>query len=279
MQRILFYLKLMRFHRPVGILLLLWPTLWALWLANQGVPPLKLLCIFTAGTIITRAAGCVINDICDRKFDRHVERTQDRPLTSGKVTLTEAFLVLFVLSLAALLLVLTLNFLCLMLSIIAAAIASIYPLMKRITYFPQVFLGIAFSMGVLMAYAATLNHIPPQAWALFCVSILWPLMYDTAYAISDAKDDIKLGIKSTALFFQSYNRLFIGILQVAFCLGLIGIGYQEHLSFTFFISVFMSAGMLIYQQRLLKRNQSFEAFLNNQWVGLILWLGIVLNFL
>jgi 4-hydroxybenzoate polyprenyltransferase len=279
MQKILCYLKLMRFHRPVGILLLLWPTLWALWLANQGLPSAKLLTIFILGTIVTRAAGCIINDICDQDFDRHVQRTQDRPLTSGKISRKEAFSLLFFLSLFALILVLQLNFLSFLISIAAAIVASIYPLMKRITHFPQVVLGIAFSMGVPIAYAASLNHIPKQGWALFAVSILWPLMYDTAYAMTDAEDDKKIGIKSTALFFGSYNPIFIGILQLLFWLGLGYIGLQAKLPNAFFISLGISAVLLIYQQYLLHKRQPFKAFLNNQWLGLIIWIGCVLSFL
>ncbi|MCD6046363.1 MAG: ubiA [Gammaproteobacteria bacterium] len=279
MQRILFYLKLMRFHRPVGILLLLWPTLWALWLANQGFPPIKLLIIFILGTVVTRAAGCIINDLCDQDFDRHVQRTQDRPLTSGKISRLEAFSLLLLLSLLALALALQLNLLSIFISILAAIVASIYPLMKRITHFPQVVLGVAFSMGVPMAYAASLNHIPTQAWELFAICILWPLMYDTAYAMTDAEDDKKIGIKSTALFFGSYNVLFIGILQGLFWLGLGFIGLQAKLPKAFFLSLGISGILLIYQQYLLRRGQPFKAFLNNQWLGLIIWIGCVLSFL
>lgn len=272
------YLQLMRLNKPIGILLLLWPALWALWLANQGIPPLKLLVIFVVGTVLTRSAGCIINDICDRNFDQHVERTRTRPLASKQLSLTQAFILLFILAILAFILVLQLNFLTIVLSFFSAFIASIYPLMKRITHFPQVILGIAFSMSVPMAYSASLNHIPAHAYLLFSIAILWPIIYDTAYALTDRADDVKIGIKSTAIFWGNRSKIFIASLQVAFISGFSLLGWQEKLHVVFFVMLFLSALLFIYQQHLLKQDKPFAAFLNNQWVGALIFLGIFFSF-
>ncbi len=270
-------IALLRLDKPVGILLLLWPCLWALWLANEGIPSFHLLWIFIAGTVITRSAGCVINDMWDKNFDRHVARTHHRPLTTHKISLLTAWIVLFILAFLALILALQLNALAFKLSMLAALIAAVYPFMKRITFFPQIVLGVAFSMSVLIAYAATLNQLPWHSWLLFGIGILWPLMYDTAYAIVDAPDDTKLGLKSTALFFSTHSRGFIAILQILLIIGFLSIGVLEKLQMPYFIAVGLTSIFFLYQQYLLKKDKPFFAFLNNQWVGFILWLGIALG--
>jgi 4-hydroxybenzoate polyprenyltransferase len=251
--------------------------LWALWLANEGIPSFHLLWIFIAGAVITRSAGCVINDMWDKNFDRYVTRTQHRPLTTHKISLLTTWVVLFILAFLALILALQLNALAFKFSILAALIAAVYPFMKRITFFPQIVLGVAFSMSVLIAYAATLNQLPWQSWLLFSVCILWPLMYDTAYAIVDAPDDTKLGLKSTALFFSTHSRGFIAILQILLIIGFLSIGVLEKLQMPYFIAVGLTSIFFLYQQYLLKKDKPFFAFLNNQWVGFILWLGIALG--
>lgn len=271
------YLQLARLDKPVGILLLLWPTLWALWLAAHGMPSVYLLFIFILGTIITRSAGCVINDICDRRFDQHVARTKQRPLATSALSLTQAIIFLTILALLGLFLLCQLNALSIKLGLLAAFIAGIYPLMKRITYFPQVVLGIAFSMGVPMAFAACINKLPAQCWLLFFIAVLWPIAYDTAYALLDVTDDQNIGVKSTALFFKHHSALFIATLQTIIILGFILLGVVEHLSIIFYCAVCISAGLFFYQQQLLKTHRPFAAFLNNQWLGCIIWLGIALG--
>ena len=277
MNRIKSYLQLARLDKPVGILLLLWPTLWALWLAARGVPNVKLLLIFILGTVITRSAGCVINDIFDRRFDQHVARTKKRPLANSALSLTQAIFFLVLLALLGLFLLCQLNPLSIKLGFLAACIACIYPLMKRITYFPQVVLGIAFSMGVPMAFAACINALPARCWLLFGIAVLWPIAYDTAYALVDAKDDQNIGVKSTALFFKHHSALFIAVLQTIIIFGFILLGLLEQLSIIFYCAVFFSALLFFYQQHLLKTHRSFAAFLNNQWLGCIIWLGIALG--
>ena len=202
MKKRILYFQLMRLHRPVGILLLIWPGLWALWLANHGFPGFKLLFIFILGTIVTRSAGCVINDIWDRDFDRHVARTKARPLTAGDVSLKEAWIVLIICAFIALALALLLNVFSLILCVFAALISALYPLTKRFSHFPQLVLGVAFAMPVPIAYAASISEISSAGYALFILAIIWPLMYDTAYALTDLPDDLKIGIKSTAVFFK-----------------------------------------------------------------------------
>ncbi len=279
MNKLKLHLQLARLNKPIGSLLLLWPTLWALWLANRGVPSIKLLIIFTLGTFATRSAGCVINDIFDRKFDAHVERTKERPLASGQLSCTEGLILLTLLSFLSLILLLQLNILAIMIGIIAAIIAFSYPLMKRITHFPQIVLGIAFSMGVPMAFAASIHQLPSNCWLLFIIAVLWPIMYDTAYALTDLNDDLKIGIKSTAVFFQKNSTKFIGLLQILLILGFTLLGIQEKFKLSFYSAVAISAALFIYQQYLLKQKKFFAAFLNNQWVGFIIWLGMGASFL
>ncbi len=277
MKKIILYFQLIRFHRPIGTLLLLWPGLWALWLANGGIPSLKLLGIFLLGTFLTRSAGCLINDIWDRKFDIHVERTKTRPLATGQVSLRGALLFLGTLAILCLLLAFQLNFFGFLLCIVAGVIAAFYPLVKRISYFPQFVMGVAFAMPVLIAYAASLNSIPFNGWLLFFLTIIWALAYDTAYALTDLSDDLKIGVKSTAVFFQERSPIFIRLLQIIFCSGFFILGIMAHLKMVFFLMLLLSCFFFIYQNVLLRHNKPFQAFLNNQWVGFLLWLGIVFS--
>lgn len=272
----------MRFHRPIGIWLLLWPELWALWIASNGKPDFKVLIIFILGTAIMRAAGCVINDFADRNFDGFVARTKDRPLASGQVSVKEALLIFLVLSLTALVLVLQLNFFTIELSVIGLLLATIYPFTKRITHWPQLFLGLAFAWAVPMAFAAQLNQMPNIAWWIFATAVLLALAYDTMYAMTDREDDIKIGMKSTAILFGKFDRLIIGIIQLLILFLLIVIGIKQNLNLVYYASLVIAAGFMIYQQYLIKDRdpqKSFKAFLNNNWVGAIVFLGIMLNFL
>jgi 4-hydroxybenzoate polyprenyltransferase len=272
----------MRMDKPVGIYLLLWPTLWALWLASLGIPEVDVLVIFVLGVVVMRAAGCVINDIADRKIDGHVKRTQARPLISGAVSLKQAWLCFFGLLLIALLLVLQLNIQTVYLSFVAVLLASAYPFMKRYTQLPQVVLGAAFSWAIPMAFMAVNQHVPSWIWWLYAANLAWTVAYDTQYAMVDRDDDLKIGVKSTAILFGSYDRLWIGVLQFITigCLAIMGTLLQ--LPWPFWVGAGCVALMFIYHQRLLKsptRETCFKAFIQNHWGGLALWLGLVFSFL
>lgn len=274
------FLLLMRFHKPIGIFLLLWPTLWALWIAAKGTPPLFLLFIFIAGTIVMRAAGCVINDIIDRKIDLNVSRTKDRPITSGRLSVKAALILLGFLYFAALLLVGLLNPFTIKLAIAAVILASIYPFAKRFTHWPQLILGFAFSWGILMAFAAITNTLPLSAWLLFLASVLWTITYDTEYAMTDRDDDLKIGVKSTAILFGKHDRFIIALLQSAMLTVLIYLGIYLKLHWVYFLSLGVAAIIFIYHQKLIaQRNPQscLRAFLNNNWVGLVIFLGILLS--
>jgi len=272
------FIYLTRLHKPIGILLLLWPTLWALWLAKNGQPDWSIVGVFVSGVILMRSAGCVVNDIADRHVDKHVERTRDRPLTSGKISLRAAWLLFFILLTTSFLLVLCLNRFTIELSFIGALLAVIYPFMKRFTHLPQIGLGLAFAWGVPMAFAAETNTIPPPAWEIFFAAALWAIIYDTMYAMVDRNDDVKVGIKSTAIFFGRYDRFVIGVMQVIFLLLLVDVGMRFHLTKYYFGALFFAGLLFIYQQILLKsrdRKAYFKAFLNNHWVGMVIFLGIL----
>lgn len=275
------YVVLMRLNRPIGILLLLWPTLWALWIAGAGHPDYKIVLIFIAGVVVMRSAGCIINDIADRNFDHAVARTQHRPITAKKVTVKEALILFVFLCVVAFLLVIQLNIFTIKLSLVALALAIIYPFTKRFTHLPQLILGAAFAWSVPMAFTAQTNSLPFLAWYLFFIAWLWPVIYDTMYAMADLPEDIKIGVKSTAILFGNQTRLILAILQVLFLLLLLGLGWYANLTFWFYLSVIIVAGFAIYQQYLIKDHDPalcFRAFLNNQWLGLVIFIGLWLSY-
>ena len=274
-------LRLMRLDKPIGTLLLLWPTLWALWIAAEGVPDYDLLCIFIAGTFLTRSAGCVINDLADRHWDGAVKRTSARPLVTGAVSAREARILFAVLMLAAFVLVLFTNKLTIGLSVVAVLLASTYPFMKRYTHLPQLALGAAFSWGIPMAFAAQRGYLPAALWLLYAGNLLWTVVYDTKYAMVDRDDDLVVGIKSTAILFGEHDRLIIGILQVLCLLTLYAAGEAFALGSSFQLAMVAVAGLFCYHQYLIRRRDReacFKAFLHNNWVGLVIFLGIVLNY-
>ena len=276
------YALLMRLHRPIGIYLLLWPTLWALWLAGHGQPAQGIVLVFALGVVLTRSAGCVINDIADRDFDPHVARTRDRPLAAGRVSLSEAWGVALTLGLLAFLLVLTQNWLTIQLSLIGLGLAVSYPLMKRWHPLPQVHLGAAFGWGIPMAYAAVTDSLPLLAWLLFAANILWSTIYDTQYAMVDRADDLKIGVKSTAILFGSRDRHIIGALQIALLALLIVIGLLSGRGNIYYLGLFIAAWLALYQQYLIRAREPhscFQAFLNNNAFGMVVFCGLVIDYL
>jgi 4-hydroxybenzoate polyprenyltransferase len=275
------YWLLGRFDRPIGILILLWPALWALWVASDGKPDLLVLTVISLGVVIMRAAGCVINDYADRDFDPHVARTKQRPLAAGKVTPKEAVIVFVVLCLCAFGLVLLLNTYTIMLSFGGAFLAASYPFMKRYTQLPQAYLGIAFGWAVPMAFSAQLDHIPPVAWVMYVAVILWALVYDTMYAMVDKEDDLKIGVKSTAILFGAYDRHIMAVLQVIILGLLVLIGQIQQLGLPYYLGVLVAAGLCIYQQYLIvnrEKQRCFQAFLNNNWFGMAVFIGLALDY-
>jgi 4-hydroxybenzoate polyprenyltransferase len=228
------YVYLIRLHKPIGILLLLWPTLWALWLASNGQPDWDIVAIFIAGVILMRSAGCIVNDIADKKWDGHVERTRGRPLVTGKISLKEAWIFFGILIATAFFLVWQLNWLTIILAFFGLLFAMIYPFLKRVTHLPQVGLGIAFSWGIPMAFAAELNAVPASGWVLFFAAMIWPMIYDTFYAMTDKADDINVGVKSMAILFGSREQFFIGLLQMVFVLLMVWVGFFFRLGFYYF---------------------------------------------
>ncbi len=279
-QKLQAYIRLMRFDKPVGMVLLLWPTWWALWLASHGRPPINLFLIFTLGVVVMRACGCVMNDFADRKLDSFVERTRHRPLATGDIKPAEALGLIVLLLGIALSLVCMTNSLTILLAIPGALLAMIYPLMKRITHAPQAVLGVAFSWSILMVYAATQGKVPLQAWWLFAIAVMWPLAYDTAYAMVDREDDYRAGIKSTAIWFGENSVRVIGLLQSAMLIALGLFAWVYALSWFFYVALAVTALLFLYQQRLLAsgvREQYFKTFLNNQWVGLVIYIGFLMS--
>jgi len=275
------YGQLIRWHKPAGSLLILWPVLTALCLANKGQAPALLMFIFVSGTFIMRSAGCVINDLADMKFDRYVTRTQNRPLTIGTVKIWEALALLACLLGAALLLVLQLNLYCRVLAVIAVFLTAIYPFMKRFISFPQGILGIVFNFGILMAYAASKNTIPFSGWLLFITSIIWTIAYDTMYAISDREDDLKLGLKSSAIWFGKHDRGIVGILQITVLILLMLIGLITQLTFWFYLGILAAGLTFLYQQLLIKNREPLlchQAFTNNHWSWFFIFFGAWLSF-
>ena len=272
----------MRFDRPIGILLLLWPTWWALLFAAQGLPTLRNILIFTAGVVVMRAAGCVMNDIADRNFDPHVERTHGRPLASGELTARQAMAVFGVLMLIALALVLLTNRLTLLLAFAGALLATTYPFFKRITHLPQLVLGVAFGWGIPMAFAAESGRVPGLAWALLAVNVVWAVIYDTLYAMVDREDDLAVGIKSTAILFGAHDLNVLKVLMMFMILALLAIGWWQALAWPWYLGVTLAGALFVSQQRMIRnreREACFRAFLGNNWVGLALFLGLAANFL
>jgi len=278
--RLVEYAYLIRLDKPIGTLLLLWPTLWALWLASAGVPDLNILLIFVAGTFLMRSAGCAMNDYADRDFDRHVQRTQARPVTSGKISGKEAVLVAAILALLAFLLIQPLNTYTKKLSVIALVVAFIYPFTKRFFAMPQAVLGIAFGFGIPMAYAAILNDIPLEAWILFVGNIFWAIAYDTAYAMVDREDDLRLGLRTSAITLGQYDVVAIAMSYVILFISQIWVAQLANLSIYFLVGWSIALACAIYHLKLIstrKREECFAAFRHNNWLGGFLFLGIVLG--
>ncbi|MBC5789135.1 4-hydroxybenzoate octaprenyltransferase [Providencia sp. JUb39] len=275
------YSRLMRIDRPIGSLLLLWPTYWALWIAAQGTPSLHILIVFTAGVFLMRAAGCVINDFADRNFDGHVERTKHRPLPSGDVTEKEAKILFAALVGLSFLLVLSLNTMTIWLSVAGLALAWIYPFVKRVSHLPQVVLGAAFGWSIPMGFSAVSESLPLVCWLLFLVNIIWSVIYDTQYAMVDRNDDLKIGVKSTAILFGQYDKLIIGLLQIVMVGLLVVIGSLANLGMVYYGSLVLAAALFVYQQQLMvnrERTPCFKAFMNNNYVGFILFIGMVISY-
>lgn len=276
------FIELMRLNKPVGIYLLLWPTLWALWIAAEGIPDFSVLVIFTLGVIFMRSAGCVINDYADRKIDGHVERTLNRPLITGAVTNKQALILFFGLLASSFILVLFTNTLTIQLSFAGATLAAIYPYMKRHTHLPQIFLGAAFSWAIPMAFAAQADELPKYVWLIYMANLSWTVAYDTMYAMVDRDDDIKIGVKSTAILFADADKLMIGILQGLSLFCLLLLGSELALNAFYYLGLLVAAGLMVYQQWLIRardRAGSFAGFINSHWVGVAVWLGLILAYL
>ena len=276
------YYYLVRLDRPIGIFLLLWPTLWALWIASHGKPDPLVLFVFIVGTVLMRSAGCAINDYADRDIDGRVQRTRQRPIAAGKVSPKEALIVFCVLTLVSFALVLLLNRFTIYLSFGGVVLAVVYPFAKRYTYLPQVVLGMAFAWAVPMAFAAQRGSLPKEAWLIYVITVVWAVIYDTMYAMVDREDDLKVGVKSTAILFGEADRPILFILQLMMFMGLYLLGRQVGLGKAYYLGVGFAALLALYQQFLIRRREPtncFRAFLNNNWLGMILFIGIVLDYL
>lgn len=275
------YWQLMRMDKPIGTLLLLWPTLWALIISAQGMPSLKVLLVFVLGVIFMRAAGCVINDFADRKVDGHVKRTKQRPLPSGRVTSKEALALFALLAISSFALVLSMNTLTIQLSFVGIVLAFIYPFMKRFTHLPQLFLGLAFSWSIPMAWAAQANEMPVMVWFIFAINALWTIAYDTQYAMVDRDDDLKIGIKSTAILFGRFDKMVIGSLQLVTLVMLMFVGTWYQLGSSYYWSLLVVGALFVFQQHLIRhrdRDLCFRAFLNNNYVGMVITIGLFIAF-
>ena len=274
------YIRLVRLDKPIGIYLLLWPTLWALWLASSGTPPLKILIIFVLGVILMRSAGCVINDIADRNLDKFVKRTKNRPISSGEITVRSALIVFFALLLSAFFLLLMTNLLTISLALIALLLTAIYPFMKRYTHLPQLFLGMAFAMSIPMSFAAINAHIDHRAWLIFTASVIWTMIYDSIYAIVDREDDMKIGIKSSAILFGGFDRIMIAILQIILFFLFVTIGLLFELSTVYYGFLFIAAVLMMYYQYLIKdrdKARCFQAFLRSHYLGALIFIAIFIS--
>ncbi|MFQ6023173.1 MAG: 4-hydroxybenzoate octaprenyltransferase [Acidiferrobacterales bacterium] len=276
------YALLVRLHRPIGILLLLWPALWGLWVAASGKPDPLILIIFVLGVVLMRSAGCVINDYADRDFDPQVKRTRDRPVAAGRVTAREALALFTVLSLMAFVLVLQLNRLTIAMSLVAILLATTYPFLKRYTHLPQFYLGAAFGWAIPMGFAAQTNTVPAVAWVMFSANVFWAVAYDTEYSMVDRDDDIRIGMKSTAILFGTYDRLMIAVAH-ALTLGLLVVtGVLAGLGTLYYAGLVFAAGLAVYQQQLIRsreRDECFRAFMNNNWFGAAVFSGLLLDYL
>jgi 4-hydroxybenzoate polyprenyltransferase len=276
------YYVLARMDRPIGTFLLLWPTLWALWIAGQGRPDPLVVLVFVAGVFLMRSAGCVINDYADRHFDPHVERTRERPLAAGRVSTREALILFAALCLVAFALVLLMNRLTILLSLVGVGLAITYPFLKRYTHLPQFYLGAAFGWGIPMAFAAQTGHVPLAAWLLLAANIVWAVAYDTMYAMVDRNDDVLIGVKSTAILFGRYDRLMVGIMQVLTLALLLWVGVLAGRGVYFFGLWGLAILFAVYEQFLIRqreRSRCFQAFLHNTWFGAAIFAGLVLDYL
>jgi 4-hydroxybenzoate polyprenyltransferase len=280
-ERLRAFVHLVRLHRPIGIFLLMWPALWALWLAGEGEPPWPVVLVFVLGVVLMRSAGCAINDFADRDFDAHVARTRERPLAVGLVSPAEAVMVFLALSLGAFALVLLLNWQTVALSVVALVLTLIYPFMKRFTHVPQLFLGAAFGWAIPMAFMAVTEAIPTLAWVLFAATLIWALIYDTQYAMVDRADDRKIGIKSTAILFADWDRLAIGLLQALMLGILVWVGFTAGRGLWYFGGIEVAAAFAVYQQWLIRKRDPagcFQAFLSNNYLGMAVFLGLVFDY-
>jgi 4-hydroxybenzoate polyprenyltransferase len=280
-ERLSLYIQLTRLHRPIGILLLLWPTLWGLWIAGEGRPAWHIVFIFALGTVLMRSAGCAINDYADRHIDKHVKRTQERPVTSGRIAPGEALWVAAVLAVTAFLLIQPLNNLTLLLSVPAVLLAASYPFTKRFFAIPQAYLGIAFGFGIPMAFAAQLGSVPPVAWLLLVANMFWAIAYDTEYAMVDRDDDIRLGIHSSALFFGKYDVAAVMACYAVTLALLAWAGQIAGLGWTFYAGLLVAAGIALYHYTLIKnrnREACFAAFLHNNWFGAAVFASVALDY-
>ena len=281
-KRIRLYMQLTRLNRPIGILLLLWPTLWALWIAGNGQPPLLIVLIFIIGTVLMRSAGCAINDYADRDYDKHVKRTLNRPVTSGKVSPREALLLAAALAIVSLLLILPLNTLTKLLSIPAVFLAASYPYTKRFLAIPQAYLGIAFGFGIPMAFAAVMGSVPATAWLMLFANIFWCIAYDTEYSMVDRDDDIHIGIHSASLFFGKYDVIAVMTCYAIALAILAYVGNTLHFGMAYYIGLLVAGGIAAYHYtliRLRQREKCFKAFLHNNWFGAAVFAGIAIDYL
>jgi 4-hydroxybenzoate polyprenyltransferase len=279
-ERIDVYEKLMRLDKPIGILLLLWPTLWGLWLSSRGHPNPAIVVIFVLGVVLMRSAGCIVNDFADRNFDPHVERTKNRPLAARMISPMEALLVAGVLILLAFVLVLQLNALTIRLSVLACLLAVIYPFLKRYFWLPQAWLGIAFGFGIPMAFAAHQNLVPPLAWAMLVANVFWAIAYDTEYGMVDRGDDVKLGLKSSAILFGRFDVSGVMVCHALFLLIMAYVGYRSLLGMFYFIGLVLAVCHTVYQYLLIRerrRERCFKAFLSNNLLGAVIYAGILVD--
>ena len=275
------YARLMRLDRPIGIWLLLWPTLWALWISSRGKPDPRIFVIFVVGTVLMRSAGCAINDYADRSFDPHVARTQDRPLAAGRISTLEALLLFAMLSLAALMLALQLNKATLLLAVVGGFLAITYPFIQRFLAVPQMYLGVTFGWGIPMAFEAQFEQVPRVGWLLLLANVLWVTVYDTIYAMVDRDDDIKIGVRSTAILFGDSDRHIIAVLQLMTLLSLYLVGRMIHMGSWYATGLWAGAACFVYQLYLIRardRESCFRAFLNNNYFGMAVFLGMALEY-